>query len=105
MNRYVYFFGIVIAAFLALGMFQAKTGASQSVDDIQRLKRDIARLDEEIAVLEQEYDALAAQDRIARLAAEKLQMGPARSWQMLEPGTAKDRFGPLVEYQEEAADE
>lgn len=101
MNRFVYFFGILIAAFLALGMFQAKTGASQSAKEIERLEQQIADLDSEIIVLEQEYDTLAGQDRIASLAAKELGMGPARSSQMLDLDSAKDRFGPLVDYEGE----
>jgi cell division protein FtsL len=100
MSRFVYFFGVLIAVFLALGMFQAKTGAGESADDIRRLTREIAELDREIAVLEKEHDVLARSDRIARLAAEHLGMGPARSHQMLDPGAASEKLGPLVEFEE-----
>ncbi len=100
MNRFVYLIGTVIAVFLALGMFQAKTGAGESAQEISRLKRDIAALDREIAVLEKEHDVLSRSDRIARLAAEQLGMGPARSHQMLNLKNGGDQIGPLVDYEE-----
>ena len=95
MSRYIYFVGIIVAGFLALGMFQAKSGASQSQKEIRRLETANAELQSEI-----EYDHLAGSDRIARLAAEELGMGPARSFQMLDVETAAETFGPLIDYEE-----
>lgn len=100
MSRFVYLFGFVLAGFLALGMFQAKTGASESAREIRELEQEITRLDKELAVLEQEYDMLAAPARIARLAAQELGMGPARSYQMVEASNAQQAFGPLNEYED-----
>jgi cell division protein FtsL len=100
MSRFVYFFGTLVAIFLALGMFQAKTGARESALEIKRLKKEIEALDREIVVLEKEHDVLSRSDRIARLAVEELGMGPARSHQMLQLKTAKNYIGPLVEYEE-----
>ena len=98
MSRFVYFFGFVLAAFLALGMFQAKSGANSSRAEIENLEKGIASLKSDISILQKEHDALSNRDRIARLAAQRLGMGPARSYQMLEVERAADVFGPLVEY-------
>ncbi len=99
MSRFVYFFGILLAAFLALGMFQAKTGAGESAETIRKLEKKIADLEKEITVLEKEHDVLSGQDRIARLAAERLGMGPARSYQMVDISNAPEKFGPLVDHE------
>lgn len=97
MNRYVFLLGLVIAGFLAVGMFQAKSGAGESSDQIRKLEADISHLQNDIGTLQTEYDALTRPDRIAELASERLGMRPARSSQMVEVETAEDYFGPLVE--------
>ena len=48
MSRFVYFFGTLVAIFLALGMFQAKTGARESALEIKRLKKEIDKINKDI---------------------------------------------------------
>jgi cell division protein FtsL len=97
MNRYILLLGFVIASFLAVGMFQAKSGAGESGDEIRRLEAEIKSLKADIGVLDTEFETLTRPDRIAELASSRLGMRPARSNQMLEVNKADAYFGPLIE--------
>ncbi|MAP94707.1 MAG: hypothetical protein CMK07_07130 [Ponticaulis sp.] len=96
MNRYVMLLGIVVAGFLAIGMFQAKSGAGEGIETINTLNADIASIHAEIDDLQKKYEALTSESRIAELATSQLGMQPARSRQMINLETAEDYFGPLV---------
>ena len=104
MSRFVYFFGLLIAAFLALGMFQAKTGAGKSSQRIASLEKKIVEIDEEILLLEQELDALSSQTRIGPLASARLGMKRPDPAQRLSMENAEAFFGPRVEPPEEVAE-
>ncbi|MFC6196820.1 cell division protein FtsL [Ponticaulis profundi] len=101
MNKYLYFFGFVLAGFLALGMFQAKSGASKSKAEIAKLEANIAAIQKDISILRTEHAHLASRERIATLASERLGMAPARSYQMIEVDRAAEAFGPLIEYEDD----
>jgi cell division protein FtsL len=101
MNRYVLLTGIVVMGFLAVGMFQAKSGAGESNDRIRALNAEIAQLESEIELLEAEMDTLTGRARIAELASSRLGMGPARSRQMIDIETADAYFGPLTDWESE----
>lgn len=95
MNRYVMFFGLVVAGFLAVGMFQAKSGAGESRERIQTLEAEIADLQSDIHDLEGKLESLDSPARIAELASERLGMHPSRSRQMISLETADAYFGSL----------
>lgn len=96
MRKYVYLLGVVIAAFLAFATYQAKHGASESAEQIERLEADIAALNVEIDGLQKEFEALSRRDRIAKIATEELGMRPARSHQMVTLEAAERHFGASV---------
>lgn len=97
MNRYVMLIGICLAAFLAVGMFRAKSGAASSAERIDALKMDIAGLESEIGLLQTEFESLTGEGRIGELASEHLGMHPPRAQQMMDIETATTYFGPLTE--------
>ncbi|MAT35373.1 MAG: hypothetical protein CMK06_09570 [Ponticaulis sp.] len=99
MNRYVMLIGFLIAAFLAVGLFQAKSGAGESHKRIRELKRDIVDIQGDIDQLEKKFDALASEARIAELATERLGMQPARARQMISLETAEAHFGELQNWE------
>ncbi|MAI88991.1 cell division protein FtsL [Ponticaulis sp.] len=99
MNRYILLFGLFVAGFLAVGMYQAKSGARQSGERIEALHDEIADLNREIDLLETEMDTLTGEARIAELAASRLGMQPARSRQMMNMQEAEAYLGPLVDWE------
>lgn len=98
MNRYVFLLGVVLTGFLAVGMFQAKSGAERSAKEIDRLELEIARVKADIKSLEDRHGELTNPDRLARLAKEHLNMGPARSSQMVDASQPERAFGPLIDH-------
>ena len=99
MNRYVLLFGLAVLGFLAVGMFQAKSGAGDSGERIETLNAEIAELQREISLLQAEMDTLTGRARIADLASSRLGMGPARSRQMIDIQHADAYLGPLTEWE------
>ena len=97
MNRYVMLIGVCLAAFLAVGMFRAKSGAASSAERIDDLKTDIAGIESEIDLLQKEFESLTSESRIGELASEHLGMHPPRAQQMMTIETATNYFGPLTE--------
>lgn len=95
MNKYVMLLGIIIAGFLAVGMFQAKSGAGDSRHKIERLNTEISDIRADIDLLEKRYEALTSPSRIADLASSELGMRPARSSQMISVDGAEAYFGSL----------
>ncbi|MAK60478.1 MAG: hypothetical protein CMK09_05840 [Ponticaulis sp.] len=100
MNKYIMLLGIVIAGFLAVGMFQAKSGAGDSRHRIERLESEIADIRSDIDRLEKQYESLTSPARIADLASEHLDMHPARSSQMISLEGADAYFGSLKSREE-----
>lgn len=101
MNRYIMSLGLVIAGFLAVGMFQAKSGAGGSKHRIETLKSEIADIESDIRDLEDELESLDSPARIAELASERLGMHPARSRQMISLESADVYFGALKSREDE----
>lgn len=101
MNRYVMFLGLVVAGFLAVGMFQAKSGAGGSRHQIEAIKADMVKIQDDIHDLEDKLESLDSPARIAELASERLGMHPARSRQMISLENAEPYFGALKSREDE----
>lgn len=101
MNRYIMLLGLIIAGFLAVGMFQAKSGAGGSKHQIETLNAEIAEIESDIRDLEDKLESLDSPARIAELASERLGMHPARSRQMISLENAEVYFGALKSREDE----
>jgi cell division protein FtsL len=92
MNRLM-IIGLLVVAVLAIGVYRAKLGASETQARTTALNEEVRRANEDIGVLRAEEVYLSQPQRIGPIARERLGLAPAGNDQFTAPEQLARRVG------------
>lgn len=81
MSKKAFFFGLLVAVVLVIGLYRAKDGARESSEEIVRLEIELAEAYRQKSLLEADLAHMSRREWVEEYARNELGMGPARASQ------------------------
>ncbi|MEL6473327.1 MAG: septum formation initiator family protein [Pseudomonadota bacterium] len=95
MSRLATLIGFAVIALLVIGLYRAKSGASDTEKEIAEVEAAIAEAEERQLLLEAELAHLSRREWIEDYARNQLGMGPARAEQFVREAELGSVLGPV----------